>query len=43
LSRLRRVLALDPNERDREVHEVASALQLPHLAKFFERTAVKTA
>ena len=43
LSRLRRVLALDPNERDREVHEVASALQLPHLAKFFERTSVKTA
>jgi len=43
LSRLRRVLALEPNERDREVHEVASALQLPHLAKFFERTSVKTA
>jgi Mitochondrial K+-H+ exchange-related len=43
LSRLRRVLALEPNERDREVHDVASALQLPHLAKFFERTSVKTA
>jgi hypothetical protein len=43
LSRLRRVLALDPNEREREVHEVASALQLPHLAKFFERTSVKPA
>ena len=43
LSRLRRVLALEPNERDREVHEVASALHLPHLAKFFERTSVKTA
>jgi hypothetical protein len=43
LARLRRVLALEPNERDREVHEVASALQLPHLAKFFERTSVKTA
>lgn len=43
LSRLRRVLVLAPPERDREVHEVASALQLPHLAKFFERTAVKTA
>jgi hypothetical protein len=43
LSRLRRVLALDPREREREVHEVASALQLPHLAKFFERTSVKTA
>ena len=43
LSRLRCVLALEPTERDREVHEVASALQLPHLAKFFERTSVKTA
>lgn len=43
LSRLRRVLALEPHEREREVHEVASALQLPHLAKFFERIAVKTA
>ena len=43
LSRLRRVLALEPHEREREVREVASALQLPHLAKFFERTSVKTA
>ena len=43
LSRLRRVLALEPHEREREVHEVASALQLPHLAKFFERISVKTA
>jgi hypothetical protein len=43
LSRLRRVLTLEPHDRDREVHEVASALQLPHLAKFFERTSVKTA
>jgi hypothetical protein len=43
LSRLRRVLALEPTEREREVHEVASALHLPHLAKFFERTSVKPA
>jgi hypothetical protein len=43
LSRLRRVLVLAPHERDREVHEVASALRLPHLAKFFERTSMKTA
>jgi hypothetical protein len=43
LSRLRRVLKLAPHEREREVHEVASALHLPHLAKFFERTSVKTA
>jgi hypothetical protein len=43
LSRLRRVLELAPHEREREVHAVASALHLPHLAKFFERTSVKTA
>lgn len=43
LSRLRRVLKLAPFERDREVHAVAYALRLPHLAKFFERTSVKTA
>jgi hypothetical protein len=43
LSRLRRVLVLQPDERDREVHEVASALHLPHLAKFFERISAKTA
>ncbi len=43
LSRLRLVLVLAPPERDREVHEVASALHLPHLAKFFERTSMKTA
>ena len=43
LSLLRRVLVLEPDERDRAVHAVASALQLPHLAKFFERTAIKTA
>ena len=43
LSRLRRVMKLGPHEREREVHEVASALHLPHLAKFFERTSVKAA
>jgi hypothetical protein len=43
LSRLRCVLALDPHEREREVHEIASALELPHLAKFFDRISVKTA
>lgn len=43
LSRLRRVLALEPTEREREVHEVASALHLPHLSKFFERTSAKPA
>ena len=43
LSRLRRVLTLAPSEREREVDEIASALQLPQLPKFFERTSVKTA
>ncbi len=43
LSRLRRAISLHEPERDREVHEVASELHLPHLAKFFERTSVKTA
>jgi hypothetical protein len=43
LSRLRRAIALVEPERDREVHQVATELHLPHLAKFFERTSVKTA
>lgn len=43
LSRLRLAISLHEPERDREVHEVASELHLPHLAKFFERTSVKTA
>jgi hypothetical protein len=43
LSRLRRAIALGTIERSREVHEVASDLRLPHLARFFERTSVKTA
>ena len=43
LSRLRRAIALAGLERDHEVHQVASELHLPHLAKFFERTSVKTA
>jgi Mitochondrial K+-H+ exchange-related len=43
LSRLRRAISLHEPEREREVHEVASELHLPHLAKFFERTSMKTA
>jgi hypothetical protein len=43
LSRLRRAIALVEPERDHEVHQVAAELHLPHLAKFFERTSVKTA
>lgn len=43
LSRLRSAMALGGFDRDREVHRVATELRLPHLAKFFERTSVKTA
>jgi hypothetical protein len=43
LSRLRRAMTLSGLEREREVHEVASELHLPHLAKFFERISAKTA
>jgi Mitochondrial K+-H+ exchange-related len=40
LSELRRAIDLDCDERDRRVHAIAAALQLEHLAKFFERTAI---
>jgi hypothetical protein len=43
LSRLRRAIELHEPERDQEVHRVAAELQLPNLAKFFERTSVKPA
>lgn len=43
LSRLRQAIALGGLDREREVHQVASDLHLPHLAKFFERTSAKTA
>ncbi len=43
LSDLRRAMALDGDERDRRVHDVADALNLEHLVKFFERMTVRTA
>ena len=43
LSDLRRAIALDGEERDRRVHDVADALNLEHLVKFFERMTVRTA
>ena len=43
LSRLRRAIALAGAEREHEVHEVATNLQLPHLARFFERLSAKPA
>ncbi len=41
LAELRRVIGLDTEERDRRVHDVAHALNLEHLVKFFERTAIR--
>jgi hypothetical protein len=43
LSRLRRAIALVGPDREREVDQVASELQLPHLAQYFERLSVKPA
>jgi hypothetical protein len=42
LSELRRVLALDPEQREPRVHAVAAMLRLEHLVTFFERSAVST-
>ena len=39
LSDLRRVPGLEADERERRIHDVAHALNLEHLVKFFERTA----
>jgi len=43
LSRLRAAARLGGVDRDRRVHEVASALHLQHLKTFFERTAIGAA
>lgn len=40
LKELRRAAMLDPSAREQQVKDVASQLQLQHLAHFFERTAV---
>jgi hypothetical protein len=39
LAELRRAIALEPAQRERQVHDVAARLRLEHLATFFERTA----
>jgi hypothetical protein len=39
LAELRRAIALEPELRERLVHDVAARLRLEHLARFFERTA----
>lgn len=40
LAELRGAIDLDGEARDRHVHDVATALKLEHLARFFERTAI---
>ena len=40
LTELRRAIALDPASRERHVNDIAVRLQLEHLARFFQRTAV---
>jgi hypothetical protein len=42
LTELRRVLTLDPVQREPRVHAVAETLRLEHLASFFQRSAVST-
>ena len=42
LSELRCAIDLNGDERERRVHDVAAALKLEHLVKFFERTASYT-
>jgi hypothetical protein len=41
LSDLRRAIGLGTEERERRVHDVADALNLEHLVKFFERIAIR--
>ena len=40
LSDLRRAIELDSDERERRVHDIAAALKLEHLVKFYKRTAI---
>lgn len=42
LAELRRVLTLEPAQRQPRLHAVAERLRLEHLVRFFERTAVST-
>jgi len=42
LTELRRVLTLDPFQRESRVHAVAETLRLEHLVSFFQRSAVST-
>jgi hypothetical protein len=42
LTELRRVLSLDPVQREPRLHAVAETLRLEHLVSFFQRSAVST-
>jgi hypothetical protein len=42
LTELRRMLTLDPAQREPRLHAVAETLRLEHLPSFFERSAVST-
>jgi hypothetical protein len=43
LTELRATMALEPEEREARVHDIAARLQLERLARFFLRTAVPSA
>jgi Mitochondrial K+-H+ exchange-related len=43
LSILRQAISLTAADRERRVHQVAAALRLQHLARFFERTVIPAA
>ena len=43
LSELRRAAVLEPQERERRVHDIAARLRLQHLPTFFERVAITRA
>lgn len=43
LSELRRAAALEPAERERRLHDIATRLRLQHLPTFFERVAITRA
>ena len=42
LTDLRRAIAMDGEERERRVNDIANALHLEHFVKFFERVVVQT-
>lgn len=43
LTELRRIMHIAPEQREQQVQDVAGALRLEHLAKFFQRSAIPSA